>query len=52
MGLSPREVAGTSIWRLMEAYRGWRKAQGAEDKPAAPTEDEFEEAVLRWANDD
>jgi len=31
----------------MQAYRGWRRAQGAEDKPAAPSEDEFEVAVLR-----
>jgi len=36
----------------MQAYRGWRKSQGVEDKPSAPTEDEFEQAVLRLANDD
>lgn len=52
MGLSPNEVARTSIWRLMQAYRGWRKAQGAEEKPSAPTEDEFDQAILRWTDDD
>ena len=47
MNWPANEVARTSIWRLMQAYRGWRKAQGAEEKPRAPTEDEFEAAVIR-----
>lgn len=40
------EVARTSIWRLMAAYRGWRQANGIEDKPAAPTADRWDEV---WA---
>lgn len=47
MGMSPNEVAGTSMWRLMSAYRGYRKANGLDDRPSAPTEDEFEQAVAR-----
>ncbi len=29
----------------MSAYRGWRKANGSDDKGAAPSDAEFEAAV-------
>lgn len=29
----------------MQAYRGWRKAQGIDDKGSAPSDAEFEAAV-------
>lgn len=44
MGWPASEVARTSIWRLMAAYRGYRKANGIEDKPPAPTEEQWEAA--------
>ncbi len=31
----------------MQAYRGFRRANGMEDKPRAPTDAEFEAAVMR-----
>lgn len=45
MGWSEAEVAASSLWRFTQAWAGWRKANGAEDKPAAPTDEEFEAAV-------
>lgn len=47
MGWPANEVARTSIWRLMAAFKGYRRAQGEDDKPKAPTEADFEAAVLR-----
>jgi hypothetical protein len=35
----------------MAAYRGYRRANGLEDKPASPTEAEFDEAVRRSFDD-
>ena len=47
MGWPASEVARSSIWRLMASYRGWKQANGIEDKPSAPSEDEFDQAVMR-----
>lgn len=46
MGMSPNEVAATSLWRFNQALEGWRRANG-DNRPEPPTEDEFDAAVRR-----
>jgi hypothetical protein len=36
-----------SLWQFMAAVTGWNKAQGGDDKPAAPTKEEFYDLVER-----
>jgi hypothetical protein len=44
MGIS--DVCSLSLGEWAAVCRGWRKAHG-DNKPTAPTEDEFEQAVMR-----
>lgn len=41
-----------SLWDLSQAAAGWRRANGVKDKPRAPSDDAFEQAVGAAALDD
>lgn len=52
MGWTPADVGRCSLWRFKAAVAGWKRfnrLDGA-DKPAAPSEDEFEAAVAAFAD--
>lgn len=44
MGFTPQEVEAMSLWQYNAALAGYAKGQGAEDKPEAPSDEEF----MRW----
>ena len=41
MGLDPRQVDGMSLWEFVTCVDAWRLAQGGEEEPEAPSEEEY-----------
>ncbi len=48
MGFSPAQVGEMSLWQFSAAWAGWRKANGPEEKPPAPTPEEHDELVRKY----
>ena len=47
MGFAPDQVDRMSLWQFVACVDGWKTANGVEDKPAAPSADEFHDMVNR-----
>jgi len=43
-------VDACSLWEFAAATAGWSKANGGESKPEAPTDDEHDELVEKYAH--
>lgn len=50
MGFTPRDVDDMTLWELSAAVDGWNRANGAQDSLEPPTEEEFEDMLLRHAD--
>ena len=50
MGFTPREIDDLSLWEFAAATLGWTKANGAEPKPAAPSDEEHDALIARYAS--
>lgn len=50
MGLSPTAVDRLSLAQIAAATAGWMRAHGAEERPAAPTPEEYRDMVARLSS--
>lgn len=41
MGFTPQQVGEMSLWQFTAASVGYAKGNGAEEKPSAPSDEEF-----------
>lgn len=49
MGWTARQVDDLSQWELHQAVDGWLEANGVEEKPEAPTDEEHEALLAKYA---
>lgn len=47
MGFDPSLVDAMSLWQFLACLDGWKAANGVEEKPPAPSADEFHDMVSR-----
>jgi len=47
IGFTPEQVNAMTFWELQCAVKGWMKANGATPKTMAPSDEEFEAAIMR-----
>jgi hypothetical protein len=47
MGFAPEQVDRMSLWQFMACLDAWKAAHGVEDKPEAPTAEEYYDMVRR-----
>jgi len=45
MGFTPRQIDQCDFWEFAAMWKGWRKANGADTGPRAPTDEEFDRLV-------
>lgn len=45
VGYTPQDVRAMSLWQFQAAMTGYAKANGADDKGDAPSDDEFFKAA-------
>lgn len=50
MGFTPREIDDLSLWEFGAAAIGWGKANGSDARPAAPSDEEHDALVERYAH--
>jgi hypothetical protein len=50
MGFTPREIDDLSLWEFGACVSGWSKANGGESKPAAPSDEEHDALVAKFAH--
>lgn len=46
MGLSPGQVGALSLGQWLAVVQGWNKAHSGKETVSAPSDDEFEQAIL------
>ena len=46
LGFTPCEVDQMSLWEFEACMAGYAKANGADEKPGAPSDDEFMAAAM------
>jgi hypothetical protein len=46
MGWSPAQVGAAPVWKLIQAFDGWKSFHASGGEPKAPTDEEFDRAVM------
>lgn len=47
MGFAPDQVDRMSLWQFLACVDGWKTANGVEERPEAPSPDEYRDMVAR-----
>jgi hypothetical protein len=50
MGWTPQQVGDCSLWEFQAGLAGWLRANGSEDKPTAPTDEEHDDLVAKYSD--
>lgn len=44
--MSPEQVDKMSLWQYLAALDGWNRANGSNEKPGPPSDDDFDRVLL------
>jgi len=50
LGWRPAEFWASTMTELFEGMNGWNEANGVEEKPPAPSDDEMAELLAKYGN--